>query len=75
LFSAGPAAAQGGDAAYCSKLSDAYQSYLTRTGRHRAMEQDGAAEVAINKCRAGDYSGIPMLEKELTDAKFNLPVR
>lgn len=74
-LSAGPVAAQGGDAAYCSKLSDTYQNYLTHTGRHGTMEQDGAAEVAISKCRAGDYSGVPTLEKALTDAKFDLPAR
>jgi hypothetical protein len=70
-----PAAAQGDDAAYCSKLADTYQNYVARTGRHGAMEQDGAAEVAISKCHTGDYSGIAMLEKELTDARFDLPAR
>ena len=70
-----PASAQTNDAAYCDKLAATYDNYVAQTGRHGATEQNGPAAVAIGKCQAGDYSGIPVLEKQLTDAKFDLPAR
>lgn len=72
-FSIMPAAAQGNDAAYCGKLTTAYETYVAKTSRHGGMENSGPAQAAISKCQAGDYSGIPVLEKQLTDAKVDLP--
>lgn len=74
-FAIAPASARSDDSAYCGKLAKTYQNYIAQTGRHGAMEQNGPAEVAISKCQAGDYSGIPVLEKQLTDARFDLPAR
>jgi hypothetical protein len=72
-FAVTPAAAQGNDSAYCGKLATAYQTYVATTHRHGETENSGPAQAAISKCQAGDYSGIPVLEKQLTDAKVDLP--
>ncbi|MBV8392590.1 MAG: hypothetical protein JOY81_05355 [Alphaproteobacteria bacterium] len=74
-FTTVPASAQGGDAAYCGKLTNMYQTYVERTNRRGEAARNGAVDEAISKCHAGDYSGIPVLEKQLTDAKVDLPAR
>ena len=77
LVAALPAAAQGNDADYCKALTGKYQHYLSNngTGRHMGVDQNAAANVAIDKCKAGDFSGIPVLEQELRNAKLDLPAR
>jgi hypothetical protein len=63
------AAAPTNDQAYCAALARAWRNY-DRTGAQ------GPGPQAIAKCDAGDYaSGIPVLEKLLTDAKIVLPPR
>jgi hypothetical protein len=59
-----PASAQSNDAAYCSALI-----------KDGGAEQNAPARIAIDKCKANDYSGIPVLEQELRNAKLELPSR
>jgi hypothetical protein len=77
LTAAVPASAQSNDATYCNALVGKYQHYLsgTSSGRHTDVDQNAAARVAIDKCNAGDFSGIPVLEQELRNAKLELPSR
>jgi hypothetical protein len=77
LASAVPASAQSSDSAYCNALIDKYQHYLSSngSGKHVGIDQDATARVAIDKCKTGDYSGIPVLERELQNAKLDLPSR
>jgi|GraSoi2013_115cm_1033766.scaffolds.fasta_scaffold40055_1 hypothetical protein len=68
--------AQSSDAAYCKALVAKYDQYLgqdTKTGWYQP--QNVAAKDGVEKCKVGDTSGIPAIEKALTDAKFNLPPR
>ena len=75
VASAGPASAQSNDAAYCKALISKYQHYLSSTGSgsQAGIDNNAAARVAIDKCNAGDYSGIPVLEQALHNAKLELP--
>jgi hypothetical protein len=77
LAAAMPASAQSNDAAYCNALIGEYQHYLggSGSGKHTDIDQNATARVAINKCKAGDFSGIPVLEQELRNAKLELPPR
>jgi hypothetical protein len=77
LASAAPASAQSNDAAYCNALVNEYQHYLSGGGSGKTLDvdQNAAARVAIDKCKAGDYSGIPVLEQQLRNAKLDLPSR
>ena len=77
LASAVPASAQSNDAAYCKALIDKYEHYLASTGAgsQAGIDNSAAARVAIDKCNAGDYSGIPVLERELLNWKLELPSR
>jgi hypothetical protein len=73
-----PAAAQGNDVAYCHALAAKYQEYAGygSGGRHGgADDQNIKAHMAVEKCNAGDTSGIPVLEQTLKDAKVALPKR
>ncbi len=71
-----PASAQSGDAAYCRALTDAYQNYAgNNSDRHATFGQNADVSVAIDKCKSGDMSGIPVLEQELKNAKVDLPKR
>jgi len=69
------AAAQASESAYCSALSQKYTQYLD--GENRLGRQPGnlGARAAVEKCKAGDTSGIPAIEKALKDAKIDLPSR
>jgi hypothetical protein len=77
LASAAPALAQSSDAAYCQALAGKYQHYLGGTGSGKTVDEDNsaAAQIAIDRCKAGDYSGIPVLERELRNWKLELPSR
>jgi hypothetical protein len=77
LASTVPASAQSNDAAYCNSLINEYQHYLLTNGssHHGGAEQNAPARIAIDKCKANDYSGIPVLEQELRNAKLELPSR
>jgi hypothetical protein len=69
------ASAQGGDSAYCSALSQKYQQFLDAETRGGRQPQSLDARAAIEKCKAGDMTGIPVIEKALKDAKIDLPPR
>ena len=45
------------------------------SGRHGGIDQNANAKIAVDKCNAGDASGIPVLEQELKNAKVTLPQR
>jgi hypothetical protein len=77
LTLAAPALAQGNDAAYCKALVGKYHEYVAGmgSGRHGENDQNANARIAIDKCNAGDASGIPVLEQELKNAKVALPSR
>jgi hypothetical protein len=69
--------AQSGDVAYCNALADKYERYVGNVGngRHSETDQNADAKLAVNGCRHGDTAGIPVLEKVLTDNRFELPPR
>jgi hypothetical protein len=70
------ASAQSNDAMYCSALSDRYSQYLNMNSKRGAQPQSLDAQVAVEKCKAGDTAAsIPVLEKALKDAKLDLPPR
>jgi hypothetical protein len=57
------------DQAYCAQLARLWRNYDRTTAQ-------GPGPQAIAKCDAGDYaSGIPVLERLLTDARIPLPPR
>lgn len=71
-----PASAQGNDISYCHALAGKYQEYVGHgsAGRHGGVDdQNVDARLAVDKCNAGDASGIPVLEHALQDAKVELP--
>jgi NADPH-dependent ferric siderophore reductase len=39
------------------------------------QQQNVDTKAAVEKCKAGDASGIPAIEKALKDAKYDLPPR
>ncbi len=70
------ASAQSNDAAYCTALSEKYQRYLGMNQGRTVQPQSLDAQVAVQKCAAGDAAGsIPVLEKALLGARLELPPR
>ena len=67
--------AQSTDAAYCNALVAKYQQYLDQSSKRGQQPQSIDAQAAVEKCKAGDTSGIPEIEKALKNAKFSLPTR
>jgi len=67
--------AQSTDAAYCSALVQKYEQYLDKDTRQGIQPQSVEARAAVAKCKAGDASGIPTIERALKDAKIDLPPR
>lgn len=77
LVPAAAAVAQMSDAAYCSALTQKYQTYVAteQTGRNPQLPTVDAQN-AIAQCQAGNAgAGIPVLEQKLRDAKVELPNR
>ena len=58
---------------YCAALVQKYETYLDNWGRQGLPPQSAEARVAAEKCKAGDTSGVPGLEKALQNAKIDLP--
>jgi hypothetical protein len=76
LFSLPVAAfAQSSDAAYCKALVAKYDQYLNQDSKRGEQPSGLAAKDGVEKCKKGDTSGIPAIEKALKDAKFDLPPR
>ncbi|MGQ3297003.1 hypothetical protein [Reyranella sp.] len=69
------AIAQSPDAAYCSALAAKYDQYLDMPSKGGQQPQSLDTRVAVEKCKAGDASGIAGIEKALRDARFDLPPR
>jgi hypothetical protein len=67
--------AQSSDAAYCKALVAKYQQYLDMSSKRGQQPQSIDAQSGVEKCKTGDTSGIPAIEKALKDAKFDLPPR
>jgi hypothetical protein len=67
--------AQSSDTAYCNALVAKYQQYLDQSSKRGQQPQNVDAQAAVEKCKAGDASGIPTIEKALKDAKLDLPPR
>jgi hypothetical protein len=72
--------AQSGDASssdvkYCTALIAKYEQYLDQSSKRGQQPQGLDARTGIEKCKAGDTSGIPVIEKALKDAKYDLPPR
>ena len=67
--------AQMSDAAYCSALTERYQTYVHNSSTNRNPPSPDA-ESAIAQCKAGNTAaGIPVLERKLRDARVDLPKR
>jgi hypothetical protein len=69
------ASAQLDDAAYCNALIQSYQQYVVKVGSHSPNTGSLDGQVAMERCRAGDTSGIPVLERRLRAAGVELPKR
>lgn len=67
--------AQSGDASYCQALVAKYEAYLDQSQKKGESPQNVTSKVAVQKCKAGDTSGIPEIERALKDAKIDLPPR
>lgn len=73
LVSRHGAHAQSANAAYCTALVQKYEQYLNKDTRQGIQPQSLDARAAAERCKAGDASGVPTLEKALKDAKIDLP--
>ena len=63
------------DMEYCAELSVMYRKYLGQTSSRQTMP-DVTASTAIGACESGNTAaGIPVLERQLTNARFTLPKR
>ena len=71
----GVAFAQSSDDQYCGALVSKYEQYLDMSSKRGQQPQSLEAKTGIEKCQAGDPSGIPAIEKALEDAKYSLPSR
>ena len=70
------ASAQADDVAYCRALTAKYQQYIVKTeGGHVTQKGSLDGSVAAEHCKAGDTSGIAVLESKLRAAGVGLPPR
>ena len=75
LLSLAGGEARANDMAYCAELTAMYRKYLGQTSSRQTMP-DVTASTAIEACERGNTAaGIPVLEKQLTNARFTLPGR
>ncbi|MBI2740565.1 MAG: hypothetical protein HYX38_28965 [Rhodospirillales bacterium] len=65
--------AQAAGSSYCTALVSKYEHYLDMDSKRGRQPQSAEARAGVEKCKAGDTSGIPALEKALQDAKIDLP--
>jgi len=69
-------AAQADDATYCRALARDYQRYVVKIDSGHTVQRGPLdASVALEQCRNGNPAGIPVLERELRNAKIDLPAR
>ena len=69
------AQANAGDVAYCNALVQKYERHLAGGSAKSRPPQGLEAREAVERCKAGDTSGISAIEKALENAKFTLPSR
>ena len=69
----GIAFAQLGDTKYCAALVSKYEALLDQSQKKGEQPQTLAAKAGVEKCKAGDTSGIAAIETALRDAKISLP--
>jgi hypothetical protein len=67
--------AQSSDADYCKALVAKYEQYLDMDSKKGQQPLGLDVRTGVEKCKAGDPAGIPVIEKALKDAKFSLPPR
>ena len=68
--------AQADDVAYCRALADTYERYVIKVeSGHTVQRGSTSASVALEQCRNGNTAGIPVLERELRNARVDLPAR
>jgi hypothetical protein len=71
-----PAAAQADDVSYCKTLAQTYQRYVVKVEYGHTVQRGSTdASVALEQCRSGNTAGIPVLERELRNARVDLPAR
>lgn len=69
------AQANSSDVAYCDALVQKYERHLAGGSAKSRPPQSLEAREAVERCKAGDTSGISAIEKALENAKFALPSR
>ena len=69
------ASANSSDVAYCDALVQKYERHLNVGSSKSRPPQGLEARVAVERCKAGDASGIAAIEKALENAKISLPPR
>ena len=69
------ASAHSTDAAYCDALVQKYERYLNVGSAKSRPPQGLEGREAVERCKAGDTSGISAIEKALENAKISLPSR
>ncbi len=69
------ASAQSSDVEYCKALVAKYEQYLDMDSKRGQQPLSLDVRTGVEKCKAGDPAGIPVIEKALRDAKFSLPPR
>ena len=69
------AQANAGNVAYCDALVQKYERHLAGGSAKSRPPQGLEAREAVERCKAGDTSGISAIEKALENAKFTLPSR
>ena len=69
------ASASSSDVAYCDALVQKYERHLAGGPARSQPPQGLEAREAVERCKAGDASGISAIEKALQNAKFSLPSR
>ena len=68
--------AQADDATYCRALARDYVRYVVKIDSGHTVQRGPLdASVALEQCRNGNAAGIPVLERELRNAKVELPAR
>ncbi len=63
------------DVAYCQALAAKYQAHLVKMTGHSPNPGTADGNVAAYQCSQGDLSGIPVLERKLRNAGYDLPAR
>ena len=63
------------DAAYCDALVQKYERHVAIGSSKSQPPQSLEAKAGVERCKAGDASGISAIEKALENAKITLPAR